>query len=174
MFPASHLIVSWLVGQHLTEQRDRRIVTYSGIAPDLDGLTLLAGVEVYGQWHHVLTHGAVAAVGATIVLTALARDRFRVGLLAFLAFHLHLLCDLFGSGTAWGIVYFYPINSDEYVSPIRWELNSWQNLTVTVIALLASGRLAIRNGRTFAETVMPARWDALVVETLRKRFGTAG
>jgi hypothetical protein len=57
MHPSSHLIVSWLVGQHLAERRDRLLVAYAGAAPDLDGLSLLAGVDAYGQWHHVLTHG---------------------------------------------------------------------------------------------------------------------
>jgi inner membrane protein len=122
----------------------------------------------------VLAHGAVAAVSVTVLFAALARDRLRVALLAFLAFHLHLLCDFFGSGIGWGITYFYPFSRDEFISPVQWDLNSWQNMTATVIALFASGWLAIRNGRTFAETVMPARWDALVVETLRKRFVTAG
>ena len=50
MHPSSHLIVSWLVGQHLSERRDHLLVAYAGVAPDLDGLSLLGGVDAYGQW----------------------------------------------------------------------------------------------------------------------------
>lgn len=171
MHPTTHLMISWLVGQHLPDRRDRRLVTYAGLAPDLDGLTLLAGVDAYGRWHHVLTHGLVAAVGATVLCAALARDRLRVALLAWLAFHLHLLCDFFGSGVGWGITYWYPFSRVEYLSPIQWDLNSWQNVMATLLALLMSVWLAIRNGRTFAEAAMSENWDALVVETLQRRFG---
>ena len=171
MHPTTHLIVSWLVGQHMPDRRDRRLIAWAGLAPDLDGLSLLAGVEAYGRWHHVVMHGAVAAVGVSVVCAALARDRARVALLALLAFHLHLLCDLFGSGVAWGIVYFWPFNDHEFFSPYRWELVSWQNFLTTVVVLIASGWVALRRGYTFAEVVMPARWDAAVAQTLRQRFG---
>lgn len=171
MHPTTHLIVSWVVAHRLPERRDRRLVTWAGVAPDLDGLTLLGGVESYGTWHHVLGHGIVAALLVVGAAAALARDRLRVATLALIAFHLHLLCDFVGSGVAWGIVYWYPFSDEEYLSPIRWDLNSWQNMAVTVAALLLSGWLALRDGRTFAEALMPARWDARVVETLRRRLG---
>lgn len=96
------------------------MVAYAGVAPDLDGLSLLAGVDAYGQWHHVLTHGAIGAALAALVAARLAKERLRVSLLAVTAFHLHLLCDFFGSGHGWGLTYWYPFSTREYISPIQW------------------------------------------------------
>jgi hypothetical protein len=171
MHPTTHLIVSWVVAHRLPERRDRRLVTWAGVAPDLDGLSLLGGVESYGTWHHVLGHGIVAALLVAGVTAAWARHRLRVATLALLTFHLHLLCDFVGSGVSWGIVYWYPFSDREYLSPVRWDLNSWQNVAVTVAALLAAGRIALVHGRTFVEALAPARWDERVAETLRRRLG---
>jgi hypothetical protein len=171
MHPSSHLIVSWLVGQHLSERRDRLLVAYAGVAPDLDGLSLLAGTDAYGQWHHVLTHGVMGAALVAICTAKLAKDRLRVSLLALTAFHLHLLCDFFGSGHAWGITYWYPFSTREYMSPIQWDLNAWPNVLATALALGLSGWLAVRHGHSVAETVLPERWDAIIVKALKNRFG---
>jgi hypothetical protein len=170
MHPSSHLIVSWLVGQQLPERRDRLLVAYAGVAPDLDGLSLLAGIDAYGQWHHVLTHGLMGAALVSVCTARLAKDRLRACVLAVIAFHLHLLRDFFGSGHGWGITYWYPFSTHEYLAPIQWDLNAWPNVAATVVALTVSGWLAVRRGRSVAETVLPARWDAVIVETLRNRF----
>jgi inner membrane protein len=170
MHPSSHLIVSWLVGRHLSERRYCCLVTYAGVLPDLDGLSLLAGVDAYGQWHHVLTHGVLGASLVAACTAALAKDRVRVCQLAFLAFHLHLLCDFFGSGYSWGITYWYPFSAQEYLAPIRWDLNAWPNVLATGVALALSGWMAVRHGHSVAETVLPTRWDTIIVATLRNRF----
>ncbi|MBX3335846.1 MAG: metal-dependent hydrolase [Nitrospira sp.] len=171
MHLASHLIVSWLVGHHLPERRDRVLVAYAGVAPDLDGLSLVGGVDAYGQWHHVLTHGITGATLVMICAASLAKEPRRVAWLAFLAFHVHLLCDFFGSGHGWGLTYWFPFSRHVYMAPIQWDLNAWPNVAVTGVALALSGWLALRYGRTVAETVVPRRWDAVIVETLRNRFG---
>ena len=62
MNPIVHAELSWLGAQKLFDRRDRMLVTLAGVLPDLDGLTLLGGEELYGKWHHVLTHGALSAV----------------------------------------------------------------------------------------------------------------
>lgn len=171
MHPSSHLIVSWLVGQHLPDRRDRLLVTYAGLAPDLDGLSLAFGMKAYGQWHHVLTHGIVGAALVVACAASIATDRLRVARLAMLSFHLHLLCDFFGSGHVWGITYWYPFSGYVYLSPLQWDLNAWPNVTATAAALAFSGWLAIRHGRSVVETVVSRRWDAAIVAALRSRFG---
>lgn len=171
MHPTTHLMVSWVAGHRLSDRRDRRLVTWAGVAPDLDGLSLLGGVEAYGTWHHVLGHGIVAALLVVGVAAAWARDRWRVAALAVVTFHLHLLCDFVGSGVSWGIVYWYPFSDEEYLSPIRWDLNSWQNVAVTATVLFLAGWIALRDGRTFAEAFLPVRWDIQIVDALRRRFG---
>jgi len=43
----SHLIISWLVGHRLEDRRDRLLVTWAGLAPDIDGLSILGGKYFY-------------------------------------------------------------------------------------------------------------------------------
>ena len=166
----THLVLSWITGFRLREWRDRALVTASGLAPDLDGLSVLAGLEAYGRWHHVLTHNLAAAIACATVAAALGRERAKVAALSLLAFHLHLLCDFFGSGLEWGLAYFYPLDRHEYFSPYGWPLPSWQNVVVTGGALLLCGYIAVRHGRTFLEVCLPRKVDGAVVDALRRRF----
>jgi hypothetical protein len=172
--PQTHLAASWLVGHRLLERRDRWLVAWAGMAPDLDGLTLLAGADLYGRWHHVLTHGAVFAVVTTTVCAAFARARWKVAALAFVAFHLHLLCDLLGSGVEWSIAYLYPFTPHEIATPFGWPLDSWHNVAVTAAALAACAVVGVRRGYTVTESFLPARIDREVVRVLRSRFGAMG
>ncbi len=174
MHVPTHLAISWLIGHHLPEQRDRRLVAWSGVAADLDALSLLGGVAAYSQYHHVLTHGLVAAVAGTVLWTGLARQRLKVMLLSLAAFHVHLVCDLLGSGVDWPIVYFYPFSRSEFMTPYGWPLASPQNAVVWLLAVGAIIRVGIVRGRTFGETFLPARADAAVVKTLRKLFSPRG
>jgi hypothetical protein len=155
----------------LATRRDRVLVAWAGMAPDLDGLTLLAGVELYGRWHHVLTHGLVFGAVVTAFCAALACARWRVALLAAVAFHLHLVCDLLGSGIEWGIAYVYPFSVSALSTPYGWPLDSWQNVLVSAAALAACGAVAVRRGYTVTEAFLPARADRAVVAVLRRWFG---
>jgi hypothetical protein len=166
----THLALAWLVGHRLRERRDRRLVAWAGVAPDLDALSLLGGAKGLSQYHHNLTHGIVAAVLVTALFAACARDRLKVAGLALITFHLHLLCDLVGAGRDWPIVYLWPFNHYEYFSPYGWPLASWQNTTITVVALALIGWIGVARGCTFVEAFLPAKADAAVVEVLRRWF----
>jgi inner membrane protein len=165
-----HLAFSWLTGHALAERRDRRLVAWSGVVPDLDALSLLGGVAAYSQYHHVLAHGVVAAAVGTAIWTALARRRLQVLVGSLAAFHLHLVCDLLGSGRDWPIVYWYPFSRREFMTPYGWPLASPQNALVWLGAVGVTIYIGIKRGRTFAEAFLPARADAAVVATLRKLF----
>lgn len=166
-----HLALSWLIGHQLRERRDRRLVAWSGVVPDLDALSLLAGHVAYVEYHHLLTHGLVAAVAGALLWTALARQRLKVLALTLVAFHVHLLCDLVGSGfegEKWPIYYFYPFSYYELLSPYGWDLASPQNVAVWLAVVAATIWIGIVHGRTFVETFLPARADGAVVERLRR------
>lgn len=169
MNPIVHAELSWLAAQGLRERRDRVLVVCAGLAPDLDGLTLLAGEEWYGRYHHVLFHGYVGALITTAVCAALARQRAWVAGLSLAAFHLHLLCDLAGSGPGWPIHYWWPNSMREWFWQGQWDLASWQNSLIGLAATLACLACALPLRRTFVE-VFSARWDVEVVRTLRRRF----
>ena len=168
----THLMLSWVVGHRLAARRDRRLVAWVGVASDLDGLTILAGVDAYGRWHHVLTHGLLAAIVVSMICSQWAKDRVKVWWLALAAFHLHLMCDLLGSGADWPIQYFWPISSTFYYTPYGWELDAWQNWMAAIVMMLACGHLAIRSGHSVAETFCSSAIDEAVVATLRQRFSS--
>jgi len=170
MHPPVHLALSWLVGHRLPELRDRRLVTWAGVAPDLDALSLLVGAGAYSEYHRVLTHGVAAAVVGTALWTSLGRQRWKVLAYSLATFHLHLLCDLLGSGRDWSIVYFFPFSRREFLSPYGWPLASPQNAAVWLAAVAFTVWIGLARGRTFAESFLPAKADAAIVETLRKLF----
>jgi inner membrane protein len=168
--PIVHAEVSWLLGAWLPARRDRVLVTVAGVAPDVDGLTLLAGEEAYSTYHHVLTHGLLAAALCAALLSALARRRAVVFGLALAAFHLHLACDLAGSGPGWPIWYLWPFSSEQTMWDGQWNLASWQNSLIGLLVTLAVLASALPLGRTALE-VLSLRADGAVVATLRARFG---
>ncbi|MFY0576225.1 metal-dependent hydrolase [Cystobacter fuscus] len=169
MNPIVHAELSWLMSQALPERRDRILVTLAGLSPDLDGLSLLGGVDMYGRYHHVLSHGYVGALAVAAVCTALARRRGAVALLSLAAFHLHLLCDLVGSGPGWPLHYFWPTSMREWFWEGQWDLASWQNSLIGMAATAACPACALRWRRTIVE-VFSVRWDAEVTRALRARF----
>lgn len=169
MNPIVHAELSWLAAQRLGARRDRWLVTLAGVLPDVDGLTLLAGEEAYGKWHHVLTHGVVAALATSFLLAAFAKRRAAVFALSLGAFHLHLLCDLAGSGPGWPITYLYPFSHAELMWDGQWNLASWQNSVIGLTATLTVLACALPFGRTIVELVS-LKADAQVVATVRRRL----
>jgi len=167
----THLAISWLIGCRLPELRDRRLVTWAGVLPDLDALSLLGGAGAYSEYHHVLAHNLLAGVVVTAAAAALARQRVKVLVLSFLAFHVHLICDLLGSGRDWPVVYLYPFTRHEFSTPYGWPLASPQNAFVWIVAVALTVGIGITRGRTFAEAFLPARGDAAVVKALRDLYG---
>jgi len=167
--PIVHAELSWLLAQGLPDRRDRVLVTLAGLAPDLDGLSLLGGLDAYGRYHHLLFHGAVGAAVTAAGCAALARKRGAVAALAAVAFHLHLLCDLAGSGPGWPLWYWWPFDRTEWFWSGQWELASWQNtligLAATALCLLSA--LVLR--RTAVE-LFSLRADAAVTAAVRRRF----
>jgi inner membrane protein len=166
--PIVHAELSWLLAQGLKERRERLIVTAAGVLPDLDGLSLLGGEELYGRWHHVLTHGAVAAVAAGVVVLAFSR-RLALAGLVLAAFHVHLLCDLAGSGPGWPLFYLWPFSRAELMWSGQWNLASWQNSVIGLAATLLCLACALWTQRTPVE-LFSLKTDAKVVATLRARF----
>ncbi|MBB1397528.1 hypothetical protein [Pseudoalteromonas sp. SG44-8] len=105
--PTSHILMSWLSSNLIAGNvRERRIITASGIAPDIDGFGLLVdpilrmlgySSNLWGEFHHSLHNlGFFLLVTVTAYLVATV-NKFKVAGMAFLLFHLHLICDLIGS-----------------------------------------------------------------------------
>jgi inner membrane protein len=188
MNPLTHLLASWIVAAHTTDNlRDRRLVSLAGVAPDLDGLGIIVDYAkgastngkfyYYTEYHHVWTHGLPAAVACSLLMAALARRPWRVFWLAFLTFHLHLLCDLAGSrgpdkGDLWPIIYLAPLNKQHpmWFWKYQWPLDGWQNWVITMALFFWALSLAVKKGDSFVG-VFNHRFDQVFVGVLRKWHG---
>jgi hypothetical protein len=173
MSPIAHAELGWLLAVPVVgSRRGRAWGAIAGVMPDLDGLTLAAypfdGGDAYARWHHLLTHGFVAALATTVLAFALGgATRLRIALLALGSFHLHLLCDLMGSGHGWPIAYAWPF-TDRMIEPFRWgwELTSWQNMLVALAASFAILGVGAARGYSIVE-LFSQRGDAAFVQVLR-------
>ena len=75
----------------------------ASLAPDLDGLSLLFGLDAYARYHHLVLHNLLFGILVTLVSASWVGLRpFSLGLV-FLAFLSHLVGDYFGSGPGWGL-----------------------------------------------------------------------
>jgi hypothetical protein len=165
------------------ERRDRTCIAVAGIVPDFDAFgapfealtrTWDNPIRWYSDYHHIFGHNLLFGVLVAVTCFIIARKRWMVAGLAFLSFHIHLVCDLAGSkgpdGSQWPIPYLWPFtDSVQLTWAGQWESNAWQNFVVTGILLVATFYLAWRRG--FSPVgILSERADARFVETLRARF----
>jgi len=181
----THLLIGWTLAEHTTKSpRDRALITWASVVPDLDGLGLIVDVmapwfdwtvQWYDRYHHVLGHGLPAALLCTGIFVCFARDRLATACLVFVSFHLHLLGDLLGSRggsetAIWAVHYLSPLSEAMTVSWTgQWPLTSWQNTTLTVLLMVYALALAVRRGYS-PVGLFSARADAVFVETVRSRW----
>lgn len=165
--------------------RDRALVVWIGLAPDLDGLGLLVDFVVrllglpetnyYQEFHRVYGHGLPAAILFSALVAAFADHRTRAALGAFASAHLHYLCDLIGSRGGdpediWPIPYLSPFSNALTLSwRGQWELVSWQNTLITATLLVVAAFMALRRGYS-PVSLFSKKADAAVVAALRARF----
>lgn len=186
MSPITHLLASWLIAAHVTnEQRDVRLITLAGVLPDLDGLGVVADIVnswrghdtlYYAQYHHLLLHGLFGALLLTGALSAFARQRWRTLGASLLVFHLHLVCDFVGArgltpADVWPIHYLGPFSQQPMWSwSGQWRLDGWTNRLITVGLFLPALWIPVRLGHSVVG-VFNRRADAAVVAVLRKWHG---
>ena len=185
MSPVTHFLFGWIAANASTtnNRRERAIITLAGVAPDIDGLGIIADIltrnsahplDWFSQYHHLLGHNL--AFGFLLVALAwfVAKRKLQTAVLVFLSFHLHLLCDLIGSrspdGYQWPIAYLFPFsNAWQLTWSGQWELNAWQNFVITGFALFMVFTLAVKRGFSPLEMISESA-NRSFVETLRRRF----
>ena len=165
MNPITHFLVGWTALEKAQRtDRDRTLVVLAGLAPDLDGLGIVAGfadpalglaeTSYYQDFHHVWGHGLPAALVISAVVAGFAASRARAALCAFIAVHLHFLCDILGSRgpgaeDIWGIAYFSPLaDNPMFEWSGQWELIGWQNTLITIVLLIWIAARGISAGYT--------------------------
>lgn len=147
MTPGVHLLISWLsTVEVLRNRRERIVVAFSGVAPDLDGLGIIVDkitgtTNYYQNFHHYFGHSIVSAFVISAIAMLLAKSQRKlVWLMSFMLVHVHILCDIIGSkgpdGYHWPIYYLYPFNSKFKLTwEYQWELNAWPNLMILFLLI---------------------------------------
>jgi hypothetical protein len=183
--PITHFLMGWAVANMAPSlsARERAMVTWASVVPDVDGLGIIAErltqgskhpLNWWSEYHHVLGHNLGFAIVVAIVAGIFAKQRLKVMLLVLFSFHLHLLADLVGArgpdGDQWAIPYLLPFsNALQLTWSGQWALNAWPNLVITAVLIGAAVLLAWRRGFSPLE-MFSKRADAAFVCALRARF----
>jgi membrane-bound metal-dependent hydrolase YbcI (DUF457 family) len=158
-------------------------IALASVAPDLDGIGIIPEILSarsnhpvlwYSLYHHVLCHNLAFGMVLVVVALVIGARGWLTTTLLLISFHLHLAADLVGSrgpdAYQWPIRYLYPFsNSWELTWNGQWELNSWPNYLVTMVALAIVFTLAWRRGYS-PLGLISERADQAFVRTLRRRW----
>jgi inner membrane protein len=185
MSPITHFFMGWVVANSSPSltKRERAMVTWASVVPDVDGLGIVAEQQTqhsahplnwWSDYHHVLGHNIGFALAVTIVAAVFARHKLTTALLVFISFHLHLVADLVGArgpdGDQWPIPYLLPFsNKWQLTWSGQWALNAWPNFVITGALIAVTIWLARRRGFSPLE-LFSRRADAVFVSALRTRF----
>lgn len=137
--------------------------------PDLDGLGILAGEELYWDLHHKLGHNIFFFAFVAGTSAILARHRVTVFMACFALGWLHFVLDYFGSGPGWDLYPWWPLGDHAVRWDNAWPFFSWQNLSSFGLLLAASLLIVLKLGRTPLEWLMP-RLDSQLASLLRRPF----
>lgn len=168
-----------------TSPRAKTLIVFAAVAPDLDGLGIVAEVATrntthplnwFSEYHHLLGHniGFCMLVSAVCFLSSASGEAVKTAILAFISFHLHLLADLAGSrgpdGFQWPIPYLLPFSHVwTWQWSGQWSLNGWQNLAITLLLLTATFFLAWKRGYSPIR-IFSSQAHAAFIDVIRQRF----
>lgn len=188
MSPVTHLLIGWTLANtdRSFGRRERMAVTLAGVAPDIDGIGIVAEMLTRGSgnellwwsnYHHTALHNLAFAIMVAII-AFVATGRVRVAMFSFASFHLHLIADIAGArgpdNDQWPIPYLMPFSDLwQFSWSGQWELNAWPNFMITILLLATCFYLAWRRGYSPLEMVSKTA-DRAFVQTLRNRLNGRG
>jgi membrane-bound metal-dependent hydrolase YbcI (DUF457 family) len=181
----SHLMLSWYFAESagVASARDRRIIAWSGLAPDVEVLAYAGAIVWYGfdkdrafenVWqvvHRHYTHGIAFVLLTGIVAWWLASpgpSRMRVALFSMLASVIHNFCDVVGGGAAWPIFPLWPFSDFKWSAAWSWAIGDWPNLAILFGCLAGMFAYARFAGRSPMEC-FGNRADAWFTGVVRQR-----
>jgi inner membrane protein len=183
MSPGQHFIISWVTANTVKLDRKSRIcITLSGLLPDVDGAGYIydkiakhyeSNTEYYEQFHHIFGHNIFFGLSLALLCFFICRKSRAVFWLSFVAFNLHIICDIAGArgpdGDQWPISYLYPMLPDvQLVWSGQWELSSWINSTIGVFFFCVALYISRHRHVTFFE-FFSKRFEKSVCQSARDR-----
>jgi len=160
-------MLSWFFADasRLDAANERRIVAWSGLAPDIDVLAYVGAILWYGLdkdlafenvWqvvHHRYTHN-LSFVLLTGIVAWLLASRYaaarasRVALLSMVTSALHNFCDIVGGGPTWPVYPLWPLSEFGWTAGWSWPLSEWPNTVILFCCLAATMVYAKFSGRS--------------------------
>ena len=187
MHVVTHLLVGWAVAEHTVKtRRDRALVAWASVVPDLDGMGLIIdwiggafgqSWGIYEQFHRMALHGLPGAMLCTVLFAWFSDEKRVTAFWVFVSYHLHLIGDVLGSrgsGPAdfWPLHYLMPLSDAITINwQGQWPLTSWQNTTLTIALMAYAMALAVRRGRS-PVGLFNRRADEGFVAILRARWAS--
>ena len=183
MSPVTHFLAGWALANAIALNRRERIaVTVASVVPDIDGFGLIPELLTrnsthplrwFSEYHHAL-HTLWFALLVAALAACVATQKWKTAALAFLAFHLHLLCDLVSSrgpdGYTWPVPYLRPFSDRwQWSWQGQWALNSWENIAITLVLLALTLVIIQKCGRSPVE-MFSVRADRMVVAAIRSQL----
>src|SRR5579872_3149195 len=99
MSPVTHFLSGWVLANCARlDRKERELVTFACVVPDVDGLGIVPELLTrnsahpllwFTLYHHSL-HNLAFAVAVAVIAFVLAKRKWTTGLFALLSFHLHL------------------------------------------------------------------------------------
>jgi len=179
MSPIGHLQYGWWFA-HWGEfnRRERAVIAFAGVGPDLDSLSLLAGGDTFHRYHHILFHNVGATLAALVLAIAVFWRRPRIWVLVGFAFAMHVVEDYVTVG--WDQLPLEPFNAS--VINLSHQLPNWMvqgvfQVTAMVFILGMTVWIYLRHRRTPLEIISPALDRLLVnyaVLPWKKRCASCG
>jgi len=152
--PLTHLLVGWGIANVGPSTRaSRTCCLVASLIPDVDGLLLPLGRDLFLKYHHQVTHNLLfAAVVAGVSSWWIGARPWQISCVFFCGLA-HFLGDYYGSGPGWELPLFYPFSGHPFVNPDPWKFNGWQSQIVFVISLLVTIAIARFAARTPLESI---------------------
>jgi inner membrane protein len=164
----AHAGIGWILAEAgRGDRRFRQAVFLAAVIPDIDGLSLLAGLEAYSTYHDRITHSVPFAVLVSLIGAAFChRHRAKVVVFTQLAFFSHILGDYFLSG--WPIALWFPFGRTEIMSAHALWLGHPVNHVLNAVSVACMIWMGWRFKRTPFE-VVSASLDQRVCNLLFRR-----
>jgi inner membrane protein len=115
------------------------VLIFSAIAPDLDYVTRLWGVDVFLRYHRGITHGILALFVFPAIVALIFRKKggfFYYYFISFLAYGAHLLMDLTNQ---YGTRILSPLDWNQYSLDLTFIIDPY--ITIGLLLCIIAGRL---------------------------------
>lgn len=160
----SHAVIGWFIGQGGgSALRDRRIIAWMGVLPDVDVIAYPIGMipslnpddgyQLFVETHHHYTHGIGMIALAAVCGLAFGRRRLRTAVLAGVAACVHVVCDVIGSGPEFPVYPWWPFSDVDWTVAWSIPVNEWPNLFAGFVLLAVAGLYSRSRGRTILEMI---------------------